>query len=100
LLVALFREATTRNNDLQKLIRNSVSLDENGQPKLLPSTVPIDADAKAELSTWLGRLENGTSQLDLDELGVRVSRRSRPGTLIISSKVINALKAMVASQAQ
>jgi hypothetical protein len=97
LLVALFREATNRNNDLQKLIRSSAPLDENGQPKLLSSMVSIDHDAKAELSTWLGRLENGTSQLELDELGVRISRRSRPGTLVLSIKVIDALKAVVAS---
>lgn len=53
LLVALFREATNRNNDLQKIIRRNVTLDENGQPKLIASTLASDLETKSEVARWL-----------------------------------------------
>ncbi|MDX8506131.1 hypothetical protein [Mesorhizobium captivum] len=95
LLLVLFRESTKRNNNLQKLIYNDRPLDENGQPKLLAAP-SLSEDAKEELSAWLGRLQNGTALLELDELGVRVTHKSRPGTLVITTKVIDALKVLVA----
>jgi len=92
LLVALFREATNRNNDLQKIIQRSMVLDESGQPKLAVSTPSIDPETKSEVTLWLGQLQNGTSPLDLDELGVRISNRARPGKLVIPRAVIDALQ--------
>jgi len=98
MLVALYREATNRNNDLQRIIRTSIPLDENGTPQLPSLKAPLDPQPKTELARWLGRLENGSSEFELDELGVKVSRRSRPGTLIFSRSVIDALKVLVSTE--
>jgi len=95
LLVALFREATNRNNDLQKVIHRNVTLDERGQPKLVAHAPAVDPEIKSEVTLWLGQLQNGTSPLDLEDLGVRLSRRARPGMLIIPRAVIDALSKFV-----
>jgi len=97
LLAVLYREAVNRNNALQRLIRTSIPLDEYGKPMVPTREIYFDPQLKVELARWVGRLENGSSEFDLDEVGLKVSRRSRPGTLILSRSVIDALKVLVAN---
>lgn len=91
MLVVLLREMTNRNNDMAKLIREQIPLDEKGRPLQLPGPT-LAADLRSELASWIGRLDNGTSELDFDEIGARVSRRSRPGNVIFSARLIDALR--------
>lgn len=97
LLLAMFRETVTRCNNLTRYIGENIPFeggDGPGAPARLPPARAFPADVSAELRSWIGRLDNGSSEFNSDELGVRVSRRCRPGTIVMSRRLLDALRDM------
>ena len=96
LLLAMFRETVNRCNGLTKLIADSVPFRagsaEDGTQAKLPGRKVFPMDLALELRTWIGRLDNGEAELELDDLGVRISRRCRPGDVVLSRRLIDALR--------
>lgn len=100
LLVAAFRETVKRCNGLARLIRERMPYEDPGAvggegPPRLTAPKVLPPDLEAELRSWIGRLNNGSPELDLDELGVRVSRRSRPGNVVMSRRLVDAFRALL-----
>lgn len=84
-LVCQVREVTRRNNALKQLISECVP------------TPADDLPAKADgvmsaLSDWLGRMTE--SGFDLDDFGLKVTSRVRPGTLIMEAELFNELRTL------
>lgn len=101
-LQALLREAQARNNRLSQFIRERVPYDDgeagNEPARALSSqTTLFPPDIRTELIQLIGRLDNGSSQFQLDDAGVKVTRRSPVGTTIMSRLLFDALRALVAN---
>lgn len=94
LLVVMFREAVQRSNNLSHYIRQNIPFSD-GQMNPAEAKSALAKDLVAELQHWIACLDNGTSEFDLDDLGVRVSRRSRPGNIVLSKRVLDALRGIV-----
>lgn len=85
-LIVKLRELTRRVNALKQLIAESVPTPADDLP-------PSADEVMKTLSAWLDSLRHG--QFDLDDIGVKVSRRSPVGVLIMGLDLFNALQVLV-----
>lgn len=84
-LVCQVREVTRRNNALKQLISESVPTPSDD--------LPSNADGvMSDLSAWLARMAD--SGFDLDDFGLKVTSRVRPGTLVMDAVLFNELKTL------
>lgn len=85
-LVCQVREVTRRNNALKQLISESVPTPADD--------LPPNADRVMEwLSAWLEKMAD--SVFELDDIGLKVSSRCRPGTLVMDAELFNELRTLV-----
>lgn len=95
LLQVLYKEACRRENDLRQFISENIPYRDPGAETIMRSgDLPLAPDLRAELAAWLARLDSGSSGFDVDDLGVRITRRIKPGDLILSRRMVDALKAI------
>ncbi|MBB4955662.1 hypothetical protein H4S14_003783 [Agrobacterium vitis] len=84
-LKAIVAEVTQRNNVLKKIIDDGVPVQAVDAPETPDAEEVIDA-----LAIWLRDAENGPFKLD--EVGLRVSGKTPPGTRVMSATLFGALK--------
>jgi hypothetical protein len=78
----------------------SLTMKLNGLKQIISEFVPTPAhdlpdsaeSAMCLLGEWIRQIESGP--FDIDDVGVRVSSRSRLGTVVISTKTFNALRTL------
>lgn len=87
-LKAIIRELTQRCNVLKRLVDESVTVHPyQGQDNVLVE------DAMMRLSRWLQMIAD--SPFQLDEIGLRVGRKTPPGTRIMDRELFDRLGALV-----
>lgn len=92
LMMAVLREQKVENDRLKKLLRDQVPAPSyQGNAPMQP---PLPPGARAAIGSWLAEMEAGIGGLEIDELGVRISRRARPSQVIVSGEVLDALRAI------
>lgn len=92
LLVQLNKEQLATINRLKNIISESV-------PAPRPGTESIAVDdwslEKAILSRWLSDLEIGNGALIATDLGIKLTQRAHPHSLVASDEVLEALRVMI-----
>lgn len=91
-VIQMLREQKRENDRLRHLIREQIPAprrDAGDQPP--PSLPPQYLSA---LKAWLDALAAGNSGLEMDKVGVRVSRHARPGRVVIPLEVVEAVRAL------
>lgn len=84
-LICQVREVTRRNNALKQLISESIPTPADN--------IPGDADGTMQrLAAWILRMLD--SSFDLDDYGLKVTSRSRPGTVVMESELFNELRTL------
>ncbi len=84
-LICQVREVTRRNNALKQLISESIPTPADN--------IPSDADGTMKrLAAWIARMVD--SSFDLDGHGLKVTSRSRPGTVVMESELFNELRTL------
>ncbi len=84
-LICQVREVTRRNNALKQLISESIPTPAD--------SIPGDAAGTMKrLSGWLSRMLD--SSFSLDDQGLKVTSRSRPGTIVMESELFNELRTL------
>ena len=92
LMMAVLREQKVENDRLKKLLHDQVPAP--GHRGDVPTLAPLPPGARAAIGGWLAEMEAGIGGLDIDDLGIRISRRARPNQLIVSAEVLEALRAI------
>ncbi len=92
LMMAVLREQKVENDRLKKLLYDQVPAP--GHQGEAPIQTPVPPGARAAIGGWLAEVEAGIGGLEVDDLGVRVTRRAKPNQVIVSAEVIEALRAI------
>lgn len=91
LLLAVLRETKGENDRLKQLVRGSVPAP--GDTSLTSQAADVTrARAIRDVGRWLVSLQNGAGPLEVNAVGVRISRRAMPGQIVISAEVLEALR--------
>lgn len=92
LMMAVLREQKVENDRLKKLLHDQVPAP--GHQEDVPTQTSLPPGARAAISGWLAEVEAGVGGLEVDDLGVRITRRAKPNQVIVSAEVIEALRAI------
>lgn len=92
LMMAVLREQKVENDRLKKLLYDQVPAP--GHQGNVPTQAPLSPGARAAIGGWLAEMETGIGGLEIDDFGIRVSRRARPNQVIVSAEVVEALRAI------
>lgn len=92
LMMAVLREQKVENDRLKKLLHDQVPAP--GHQGEASIHAPLPSGARAAIGGWLAGMEAGIGGLEIDDLGVRISRRARLNQVIVSPEVLEALRAI------
>lgn len=92
LALAAMREAKLENDRLKKIIRDAIPAPGHEQPTQAASTF-ANGHVKT-INAWLFSVDSGLGGLEIDALGLPISRRGRIGTVVMTTDVLNALRAV------
>ena len=92
LALAALREAKLENDRLKKIIRDAIPAPGHEPPTQAASSL-ADEHAKS-INAWLYSVDSDQNGLEVGAVGLRISRRGRIGTVIMTTDVVNALRAV------
>ena len=92
LMMAVLREQKVENDRLKKLLHDHVPAP--GYQGNAPAQAVLPPGARLAISGWLAEVEAGIGGMEIDDLGVRLTRRTRPNQLIVPAELIDALRAI------
>lgn len=91
LLMAVLRETKLEADRAKRVLRDHVPVGGASRP---PPGVAVSVPGAQALRAWLASLEAGESGLEVVAgTGVRVTRRARPGQIVIPAEVLEAIRA-------
>lgn len=97
-VMQMLREQKQENDRLRHLIREQIPAPRQDAAGPLPALLP--SQSLSALRTWLNALASSGGGLELDEVGVRVSRHARPRQVVIPLEVIEALRTLCGGVSQ
>jgi hypothetical protein len=90
LIMAVLREHKVENDRLKRLVRDHVPA--LGGPNTAPVNALLPAESQRKIKLWLTFLTDGSAGLEVNGSGVQITRRSRPGQVIVTPEVLQALQ--------
>lgn len=91
-VMQMLREQKQENDRLRHLIREQIPAPRQNAAEQLPA--PLAPQSLSALRAWLNTVVSSGGGLELDEVGVRISRHARPRQVVIPLEVIEALRAL------
>jgi len=88
--LAALKESKLENDRLKTIIREGIPAP--GHAPMVPTEPPIATADMRAIQGWLSSLESSASGLDVAAVGLRFSRNSRPGTIVMPADVLAALR--------
>ena len=88
--LAALRESKLENDRLKSIIRESIPAP--GHAPAAPAMPQVAIGDMRAIQGWLSSLDSGGGGLEVAPVGLRVSIKSRPGTVVMSQDILAALR--------